>query len=979
MSFSVRRKRNPRDLRCILFPEDRKDTRRNISNETKVQASSSHKSWQRCGDAFLDTPVSKKPKTPGPKLATLRQSLLQTSAEKKNGDTEEPVHIAWSSSESENSDCEESNPSRKTSELVPKQSRPNKSTQVDPKKLSSHLPYLRNEPDDLPAIESDSDQHEDEEDYVNDVRDGGRKEREPDDPVTISDFKSPEKAKTEEIKENTNVKGTQRVPDVDITDYASDEEGDNPAGETSLNVSVCESIDPVEGGRGRSLSDWIRSEQALLQTPQKQASCHFKTPDDSNKKRKKFERGGLAERLNRLQARQRSAISFWRHQSTAPTTTATAGKAGVLALRILLVKEDCGLRVSLCQRLQDAPSAGHRDPAEEPLESAAPAAAAAAAEGGEQGGGHGESDHCLVLFRRETANQLAPCPGDLVHVHPPWQTLVIEGESRPVILNAHFSQRVVTPGRQGSSSLAPGPPWPSSLVQRCLPHPLGRSWGQWLEEQRAPPPAERGSDSSRQAGVCERVQPQASGVCDSLLEAVERLGSGGYLGLRLEVVIQRVYCISIPQPSPERLPSLRRSPYQRSPRSSTTSSSANSAGRLCVLVQDAWGMLSEVQLQALGSEEQLELLGQQWEGRPCVLQRVKVLQRVTRHRCTALFNLIDSLWPPTLPLRVHAGCEEGRTRAAAPNFCYCLSGSEASVLVSQESLSPLYQPPRTQSLREILQDGKEGSRCSFKASVVFRSFENSGAEAGGAESCLLFVTDASLQGEEDLPPPPRRTLPVCLSPFFMLQHSVRQAISSPAPAASSSSSSSCYITFRDVVLQRGCMVCLEQSLVKIATEPSAAERLPTDLLLLPRPVLLDQLGPDTAPNTLCTLSGVIVGVDEDTAYSWPVCSLCESDHLERALANWQGFVCRACRTEVIKPIIRMQLEVFLNGLSMTDCTIKIKLQQKTINTLLGSDGRDSEFHEVESLLGKEVGPLSAYVRVITRTSGLWGSLEEVNL
>lgn len=35
--------------------------------------------------------------------------------------------------------------------------------------------------------------------------------------------------------------------------------------------------------------------------------------------------GGLAERLNRLQCRQRSAISFWRHQSISGTSAATAG------------------------------------------------------------------------------------------------------------------------------------------------------------------------------------------------------------------------------------------------------------------------------------------------------------------------------------------------------------------------------------------------------------------------------------------------------------------------------------------------------------------------------------------------------------------------------------------------------------------------------------------------------------------------------
>lgn len=36
-----------------------------------------------------------------------------------------------------------------------------------------------------------------------------------------------------------------------------------------------------------------------------------------------FRSGGLAERLNRLQCRQRSAISFWKHQSVSGSSAAT--------------------------------------------------------------------------------------------------------------------------------------------------------------------------------------------------------------------------------------------------------------------------------------------------------------------------------------------------------------------------------------------------------------------------------------------------------------------------------------------------------------------------------------------------------------------------------------------------------------------------------------------------------------------------------
>ncbi|XP_062383104.1 DNA repair-scaffolding protein [Sardina pilchardus] len=943
MSVSVRRKRHSRDLRCVLFSEDVKDTLRNTSAVTKNPTSSSLKSWERCGDGFLDSPIQKKPKSVCPKHDTARQYLT---AEKHRVETEEPVHIAWSSSESEQSDCEESSlPSKRVATPKPSLSRPKPKLNV-----SSYLQLLNCEADELPAIESDSDLSDDDDDEVR-----GHGETEPDKTAAISDCVSPEKDKCEE-KQPQEI---QKVPDVDISDYPSDGE-DGPACETasSTDAGPCP-VDPSEGGR-RSLRDWVRSAQALLQTPQKQANSHFKTPDDSNKKRRKFESGGLADRLNRLQSRQRSAISFWRHQSTVDISTA-AGKPGVLAVQVLRVQEDCGLSVALCQRRKEVSPEGQQNPAQGQQDAAAEQEDA------------GESNRCLVLFSRETVAQLAPSPGDLIHVHPPWQTLIMEGERCPVILNAHFSQKVLPLERR--SHMAPSPKH-HSQAQRCSPYPLNRCWGLWLEQSRAHPPTEGDSGGSRrQAGVCERGWPEPGGVCDSLLEALESLGPAGALSQRLEVVLQRVYCLHIPQSSPLRLQGLRRSPHAPSPRNSSSSST----GRLCVLVQDAWGMFSEVQLQALSSEEQFQLLARQWEGRSCQLQGVKVLQRVTRDRCAPLFSLIDSLWPPTLPLKVHGdslSCEENSTAAAAPSFCYRLSGNEASVAVSQEMpLSLLYQPPVMLSLREILQGGKEGDRYSFTANVVFRRLQDSGSDAGDAENWLLFVTDASLQAEEEPRPGcPRRTLTVCFRPAHALQHSVRQAIT--ATSSSSSSSSCCLLlTFRDALLQRGCIVCLEQTTVRLAGAPE-------DILHpdpLPKPLRLDQLGPETPPNTLCTLTGVVVGVDEETAYSWPVCSLCESERLEKTLAMQESFLCTVCGAAVVKPIVKMQLEVFLNCLSLSDCTIKMKLQQRTIDSILSSLGGDPEFYEVESVLGKEVGPVSAYVRVITRTPGLWVGLEEVCL
>lgn len=51
--------------------------------------------------------------------------------------------------------------------------------------------------------------------------------------------------------------------------------------------------DSVQSGDGsrKSIRDWVRSAQAMLQTPQKlQSNMQSKTPEDSAKKKRKFKR-----------------------------------------------------------------------------------------------------------------------------------------------------------------------------------------------------------------------------------------------------------------------------------------------------------------------------------------------------------------------------------------------------------------------------------------------------------------------------------------------------------------------------------------------------------------------------------------------------------------------------------------------------------------------------------------------------------------
>lgn len=64
---------------------------------------------------------------------------------------------------------------------------------------------------------------------------------------------------------------------------------------------------------------------------------------------------------------------------------------GVLVLEVLEVLEECSMQLARCQ---------HHGP--------------------HSSGPQHDCPRLLVLFNRETAAQLIPAPGDIVHIYPPW-------------------------------------------------------------------------------------------------------------------------------------------------------------------------------------------------------------------------------------------------------------------------------------------------------------------------------------------------------------------------------------------------------------------------------------------------------------------------------------------------------------------------------------------------------------------------------
>ncbi|XP_057590352.1 DNA repair-scaffolding protein isoform X7 [Hippopotamus amphibius kiboko] len=309
----------------------------------------------------------------------------------------------------------------------------------------------------------------------------------------------------------------------EILEYSSDSEKDDSENVlfTDSESSSCY-MDFGSDGRQvmeRLINPMVKSEETILHTPQKQTKLP-KTPENSAKK-KKLLRGGLAERLNGLQNRERSAISLWRHQCVSYQRTFSGIKSGILTVKILELHEECSIQVATCEQLSglqaDSPS---------------------------QGGAPGTG--LKVLFTKETARCLRGLPQDVVHIYPPWQKLIIPNGSCPVILNAYFCQKVVA--KEDSKTAREVHSWNTPLPRRSIT--LAQMFRFKSLTNNSPESQVMcggrtavGTDWTLRHEQAEPGFPAQAPMRDSLLDAVESQGAATWSGVGVRVVVQRVYSL----------------------------------------------------------------------------------------------------------------------------------------------------------------------------------------------------------------------------------------------------------------------------------------------------------------------------------------------------------------------------------------------------------------------------------------------------
>ncbi|XP_034506026.1 DNA repair-scaffolding protein isoform X4 [Ailuropoda melanoleuca] len=934
------RKRNW-DVEYPSFPRGSSLKFGRASLRTVGATASLSEAWLRCGEGFQDTSGTLS-LTAEKKIVTEKHLELSPRPKKEttaSKSTSELIDITWSSSESDLSEEDRT--------LFKPQRHNGHGSRIDRfcnRNRNILCPEDGASEDELQFIDWEIDSDREDTSEYNEFEDS-------ESVVEISDCascSSNHSSTSEEKRLSELVKSS-----TEISEYSSDSEKEDDSENVVFIDSESSPKYHMDFGfhdrqmMERPIKERVKSAETVLNTPQKQT---FPSTPGASVNKKKLLRGRLAERLNGLQNRERSAISLWRHQCVSYQKTLSGGKSGALIVKILELHEECTIQVAMCEHL-----AG--------LQANSPSRGKAPRTG------------LKVLFTKETARHLRGHPQDIIHIYPPWQKLIIPNGSCPVILNTYFCQKVVA--KEDSKRIHEVHCWDTSLPRRSIS--LAQIFRLKNLTNKSPESQVMCSGLTTMRTDCnhgheeaKQCFPAQAPLTHSLLDAVESQGAATWSGVGVRVVVQRVYYLPCGYQQGVGSAALLGSDPPRVrfifcfiSEDSIQQIYLSTFFRVCLLVQDAYGMFSEVH------SEGAILKDQQLEGKSCSLMGMKVLQKATRGRTAGLFSLIDTMWPPVMPLKAPGhgrACEvQVETHVPPPSFCYILTAhpNVGQIDIIEDPICKLYQPPVPRFLREIVQTNDLSTRCSFYARVIYQRPQQ--------REIWLMVTDVTLQMQDENNSGLPKTVTVCVAPSCVLSQEVLEALTG---AVSHS------FLFRDTLRAQGRIVCVERS-VLLLQKPLLGMDSSARSCELTGPVKLNELDSVTQVNSICSiqavLTGTVVGVDGSTAFSWPTCDLCGNERLEQSPGDRGTFSCGDCSRVVTSPLLRRHLQVFLDCPSRPQCTVRVKLSQTSISSLLRFAACEDGSYEVKSVLGKEVGLLNCFVRSVTTHPASCVGLEEIEL
>ncbi|XP_033625570.1 DNA repair-scaffolding protein-like isoform X1 [Asterias rubens] len=696
---------------------------------------------------------------------------------------------------------------------------------------------------------------------------------------------------------------------------------------------------------------------------------------DSGKKKKKFVRGGLAEDLQRVMNREKSSMAFWSHRTI---DTAATNQSPALDLLVLSLEEVRGLFITRCQM--------------QPLTSEV-------------------NEETLVLFSQANGRQLKLGLGSRVRVHPPWQKLTLPDYKQPVILCTYFCQSVEdgTEGGEQTGNQA-------SLFPNMMSGPsLGEQLRPLQLFQPRPIPAQTTTKSTLQSVLPQSTEAPKGQVSDSFLDSIAQTGMYSSAGMCVVATFHRVYhrrCL------PEATLASRKF------LSHSHAVPAKHSTQWTLLIQDSQGVFCELQVTLAGTGEEDE--EEEWrrclrhgERKTFVFSGLKVMRRVNRTRSPGLFSLIDSMWSPCEGTTCQTDTESQDSKSqglvAPQSFCYILGVQTLKNSIREEGTHRVripYREPVINTLGEIEKMSDiSNQRVACYAKLVYAHpviDPHTASQQPQSETPTtdwhLFLTDHSLSPiAEDLATKTEKNsgnvtgmlgderCRVGRGTRLMYVY-VRRSCSAVECEKDCFGVPGCLVLLRDLCCEQGHLHADTytniDNLTESQTEKTERSCSPQDgnlihrLSTLPIPPLPD-LGLHSDQHTLVSISGVVTGVDEATAYSWPACDTCGNDRLQVDPNSGSELHCKVCQRSVTSPSTRMHLEITMDtpALGQGEAKIKVQLLQSSIEQVLPPLSSQEDGYDMQCIMGINIGPISCFLRTVSRQHGepVNFDLEEVSL
>ncbi|KAK4327642.1 hypothetical protein Pmani_001897 [Petrolisthes manimaculis] len=412
-----------------------------------------------------------------------------------------------------------------------------------------------------------------------------------------------------------------------------------------------------------------------------------------------------------------------------------------------------------------------------------------------------------------------------------------------------------------------------------------------------------------------------------------------------------------------------------------------------LVCQDATGVFCTIKVPNRPLAKQLSDV---LEGQGCThtLTHLTILNRLTNTQNPGLFSLISSL---------HSSYQEAvsgdpslRPLLRPPQTsCYCFTvtlGSTCLPPCQEEVVIPLFLP--SWSLQQAFQVRRDGQRGQLSLHILYMvdSFlyvmdhtntnhheEASNTHASNQEDNSVIT---NTEGEVD-------------------SHESKDSVAGNKRSASSTNESSAVrrlivtnrsslpewipeqgtvmqrAVLKDAVVWRGNVIIDEYTCIHKEEEESVKEQL--SLVTLVK--VLSSLSSFTQQHDLTIVSGTIMKIDADSAYTWPTCPKCGSDKVnevvcggagkegaQRRSQSTMGVDCSVCGVRASTPTQGYSMEVWIGCRPhIENADVKVKLYQRTIEKLLNTCSTASdEGYDVESLVGLSVGPLVCVLQTVSR-------------